>query len=285
MDEIEVQADPSFEAESFCRQSKAEYRYADESDASRTIDRDCRIIDAESGDTFAVYIAGGAPIEGARQAVRSIDYISGTRQRGLQGGETRTFGFLPRGVGTDQYCRATALTRDRPKVAAKLMAPSQWAAGIYEEQMPEVYGHHMSTVRDEVLKDYAIKGTPFTSGIANKNYRLAYHFDAGNFQKTWSAMVCFRKYCGGGRLALPEYDIKFAVGDKSLLLFNGQANVHGVTPIQRRRSDAYRYTVVYYSLKQLWHCLPPGDELRRARQDRTQREQKRAKGQAGEVGS
>lgn len=283
MESIEVEADPSFDAEAYCQHIEHKYRHAKESDADRLINRDCRIVDADSGDTFAVYVAGGAPIEPARSAVRSIDYISGTRQRGLQGGETRTFGFLPRGVGTDQYCRATALTRDQPQIAAKLMAPSQWAAGIYQEQMPEVYEHHMSTVQDEVLEDYAIKGTPFTSGIANKNYRIAYHFDAGNFQSTWSAMVCFREHCDGGRLALPEYDIKFEVGDKSLLLFNGQANVHGVTPIQRRRSGAYRYTVVYYSLKQLWHCLPPGDELRRARKDRTKREQKRAKGKAGEL--
>lgn len=285
MREVKVDPQPDFDPDDYCRHIDHEYRYAEESDASRVIEGDVRLIDKSTGEALAVYFDGGAPVEPTREAVRSIDYISGTRQRGLQGGETRTFGFLPRGVGTDQYCRATTLTRDRPEVAGRLMAPAEWCAKQYKEHVPEAFGHHMSKVEDAVLEEYAITGTPFTSGIANKNYRIAYHFDAGNFERTWSAMICFREHCDGGRLALPEYDIKLPISDKSLLLFNGQRTLHGVTPIRRDRSDAYRYTVVYYSLQQLWHCLPPGEELRRARKDRTEREQKRAEGRAGEIDS
>ncbi len=65
-------------------------------------------------------------------------------------------------------------------------------------------------------------------------------------------------------MAVPEYDIGLEVADQSLTLFDGQALLHGVTPFRRSGPQGYRFTVVYYSLQQMWQCLPPGEEAKRA---------------------
>lgn len=53
--------------------------------------------------------------------------------------------------------------------------------------------------------------------------------------------------------------------------------MHGVTPIIKTHRDGYRFTVVYYSLEQMWKCLTITQELARIRNVKTQREAKRLK--------
>jgi hypothetical protein len=53
--------------------------------------------------------------------------------------------------------------------------------------------------------------------------------------------------------------------------------LHGVTPIKRLSEDAFRFTVVYYSLKQMWNCETVRGEVDALRDRRTKTEQKRAK--------
>jgi len=80
-------------------------------------------------------------------------------------------------------------------------------------------------------------------------------------------------------LICPEFGLKFEISDGSLLIFNGQEILHGVSPIKKMSADAYRYTVVYYTMQQMWKCLPMPEEIKRIRQVKTAREQKRAGGQ------
>lgn len=74
---------------------------------------------------------------------------------------------------------------------------------------------------------------------------------------------------------MPEYGIGLEIGNRSVTLFDGQAVLHGVTPITKLRDDATRFTVVYYSLRQMWKCEPLGAELARIRRKKTERERKR----------
>ncbi len=66
------------------------------------------------------------------------------------------------------------------------------------------------------------------------------------------------------------------IANDSVLLFDGQDILHGVTPFTVS-DDGYRYTVVYYSLQRMWDCLTITDELARIRNLKTQRERKRVK--------
>jgi len=46
-----------------------------------------------------------------------------------------------------------------------------------------------------------------------------------------------------------------------------------------KKENSYRYSVVYYSLKQVWNCPPLSEEILRAREVRNKRETKRASGE------
>jgi hypothetical protein len=127
-----------------------------------------------------------------------------------------------------------------------------------------------------VLDDWKIGDTPFTSGIINKNNQLPYHFDAGNVKNVWSNMVVFKKDVTGGCLACPELGITFELKDNSVLMFDGQNILHGVTPFNKTSPNGYRYSIVYYSLLPMWNCLPPKEEIKQAANRRRAREVKRA---------
>ena len=125
------------------------------------------------------------------------------------------------------------------------------------------------------MQDWTIGGSPFTSGIVNKNNQLKYHYDAGNFKGVLSNMVVFKKDVDGGHLVIPELDIVLEVEDNTLTIFNGQDILHGVSTIEYENEHAYRYSVVYYSLEQMWKCEPFGEEIKRIRKVKTEREKKR----------
>jgi hypothetical protein len=87
--------------------------------------------------------------------------------------------------------------------------------------------------------------------------------------------VAFKKGVEGGRLCCPEFGIKFEIEDNTLLVFDGQSILHGVTPIKKLHPDAYRYTIVYYSLQQMWRCDTVNEEIYRIRKVKKAREFKR----------
>jgi hypothetical protein len=133
------------------------------------------------------------------------------------------------------------------------------------------------------MDDWKIGGTPFTSGIINKNNPLKYHFDAGNIGQVYSNMIAFKNDCEGGHLALPEFDIGLEISNRSVVFFDGQDILHGVTPFRLLSRDAYRYTIVYYTLKQMWNCKPLDEEIARIRTRKTERETTRFKRLTGEL--
>ena len=96
-------------------------------------------------------------------------------------------------------------------------------------------------------------------------------------------MLAFKKDTLGGFLSLPEYGIGLEIADNSVLIFDGQNITHGVTPITKLGKESYRYTVVYYSLQQMWHCLTQEEELERVRNRRVESEGRRARGELSET--
>lgn len=192
--------------------------------------------------------------------------------------QSRTIGYQPRSTIRRDFCTSAKLATEAPELHGLLCAYAGRAVAEYQERNPELLAKHLGVVNQRVLPEYVIPGTPFTSGIVNKNNPLFYHFDGGNDHDVWSAMFCFRSKTTGGMLAVPEFNLKFAIADRSLLMFDGQKLLHGVTPIIGEGRGAYRFTVVYYSRREMWNCLPLDAEVARIRQARTNRERKRAAG-------
>ena len=206
-----------------------------------------------------------------RWAVKNMKYTLGKRTRGLIS-QSATFGYSPRIAMRHDFCTITSMAEKYPKQHHIISNYIKNIIKYYEEYFPEIYSKHKDIVYEKVLQDWQIGNTPFTSGIVNKNNQLKYHFDTGNFKGVLSNMVVFKKGTAGGHLVIPSLDIALEVSDNSLTIFNGQEILHGVSPIEYDNEDGYRYSIVYYSLEQMWKCEPLDDEIERIRNVKTQRE-------------
>lgn len=248
-------------------------RTALESDFDTLITESCLL--EENGQIVAVYLETGFDTQNVVAALQRIKYTTSERTGGLVS-TSRIFGYSPRIALRRDFCAITSLATEDPQAHQLVCDFGRTLAKEYQKYIPDVYYDHLDMTKD-ILGTYKIPDTPFTSGIINYNNPLKYHFDAGNFKNVYSNMVVFKKDVEGGYLSLPEYGVGLELKHNSVLLFDGQKILHGVTPIKRLTRQAFRYSVVYYALKAMWKCETIDDELIRIRKLKTSREIKRKK--------
>jgi len=242
------------------------------SDVSTTIKEDCIIY--VNNEPVLFYKKLETDTAALRWAVKNQKYSMGKRSRGLES-TSNIFGYSPRIAMRHDYCTVTAMAKNYPKQHYIITNFVSELIDYYKECFPQQYEHHTETVKERVMSDWTIGASPFTSGIVNKNNQLKYHYDAGNFKGVLSNMVVFKSDIIGGHLVIPELDIALEVADNTLTIFNGQDILHGVSDIQYKNNSSYRYSVVYYSLEQMWKCEPLEGEIKRIRRVKTEREKKR----------
>lgn len=246
-------------------------RSALESDFSRLISEPTCLIDAETGKILVVYDDFDVDCQPIVKALKTIKYSEGQRARGLKS-RSRIFGWKPRLAMRGDFCSSTSLAVEHPTEHSTVCHYAELLEKRYLKNDANTYSAHRALIDEKVKAEYRINGTVFTSGIINKNNPLKYHFDTGNFNDVFSCMLVFKSGVTGGYLSLPEYDLGFELKDRTAFMFDGQGILHGVTPIKYASPLAYRYSVVYYSLKQIWKCLTITDELIRIRERKTKRE-------------
>lgn len=249
-------------------------RSAEESDAELTIEEDSLV--RCDGRVVLAYFADirDSRLDAIKEVLGEIKFSESTRTNGLVT-TSRIFGYAPRNEIRNHPCRAVSLATEdaiRHKVVAD---GATLAAEKYRETLTELASQHDAIAEEKLKASWRLAGTMFTSGIINKNNPLRYHFDRGNFRNACSAMFGVRHDVVGGRLVIPELQLKLGIGDRSLTLFDGQGLLHGVTPIRKLNEAATRYTIVYYSLQQMWNCSTPQEEIVRMRSSRTKVERKR----------
>lgn len=208
-------------------------------------------------------------------ALRRIEYQKNERTEGLVS-TSRVFGYKPRIARRADYCSVASLALDFPREHSVILKFGELLEERYRLLYPDGWTKHAEATA-KVRPSYKINGTVFTSGIINKNNPLNYHFDAGNFKKVYSCMIVFKHDVGGGFLSIPEYDVGIELKNNSLFMFDGQSIMHGVTPIKYNNPNGYRFSIVYYSLEQIWKCLEIDEELARIKNLKTERERKRVK--------
>mgnify|MGYP000031110546 CR=1 FL=1 len=216
-----------------------------------------------------------ADTKALRQAVQRVKYAETTRTAGLKT-QSAIFGYNPRNVIRKDFCSATAMSFNQPAEHQVITDFAQELTRLYEQTFPDTFNRHKGAVSEKILPEWKMKGELFTSGICNKNNPLKYHFDSGNIKDVLSNMVVFKYKSEGGHLAIPELNVTLECADNTVVLFDGQSLLHGVTPIDNRYADSYRYSVVYYTLQQMWNCLPLTGEIARIRKLHKQREQNRS---------
>ena len=257
-------------------------RAARSTDYSKLITEDVTILNQQKQPVIVYLRDPEMPSQKMIQILQKIEYEEHRRVDGLVS-RSRIFGFMPREQIRKDYCSSTALAREMPDEHLYICQFGSYLSNFYKKYCPDIYNSHLKVADERILKDWTIDNSPFTSGIINKNNPLKYHFDSGNISKVYSNMVCFRKDCEGGNLAIPELDIALEIANKSVLLFDGQAIMHGVTPFHITSKHGYRYTLVYYTLKQMWNCQPITEEIARIRTRKASRELKRFKHLTGEL--
>jgi hypothetical protein len=250
---------------------------AQEADYDTLLEGDVIGVDADTKEVIFVSAQLHFDDREVMQALENIKLHNNTRANGLKT-TSRIFGYYPRRTFRKDYCSVASLAVHQPREHALICRYGAFIAELYAEHTPEAYAAHHKMMEEKVLTEWAIKDTPFTSGIINKNNPLKYHHDTGNFEGLYSCMVVFKRDVQGGHLALPEYGVGVALPHNSVFMFDGQSVLHGVTPITKLSDKAARYSIVYYSLKQIWQCLPLTEELNRIRVKKTDRERNRAKG-------
>jgi hypothetical protein len=256
------------------------HRHATEADADVLINEDTLI--CENGVPVILYKKiDWCDTEQLHNVCKRVKYVSATRipSKKRMGLTTRSaiFGFRPRNGIRQNYCSSTSFAMKQKLEHGIITDFAKNLMEVYKRYFPEVYAKHEQVVKEKVLPEWIIKDTIFTSGIINHDNPLPYHFDTGNFKGVLSNMVALKRGVQGGRLVLPEYGVKLEIEDNTVTIFDGQSIIHGVTPIVKHEQDAYRYTIVYYSLLNMWQCLPIGDEINYIRKTKMEVEKRRLK--------
>jgi hypothetical protein len=253
--------------------------YASANHCSIKIKEPCRVF-VDGADTPSVIMMQiPEEIAGLEDLLKSIKFNMSHRTGGLLS-SSRTFGYAPRhAVRGREACAPAVLNYERESDIDVLDQVADLLNTIYKQENPALYAQH-ETITAEILDEWKINGTVFTSGIINKDNMLPYHFDRGNYANCWSNMVVLKKAMTGGHLSCPELDACFYLRNNSLLMFDGQSILHGVTPFHKVDESGYRYSIVYYSLQQMWRCLTKEEELERGKVLRSERELKKLKARA-----
>lgn len=228
------------------------------------------IVDAATGRTLLALDALTPDLLPAyRRAVLDIPQTNSVLRSSGQRNSARTIGFLPRAafIQARGSCRICATSYEAPEAHRFLCETASTLWDMLERHAPDGASATL-TAAEQILPDWRLGSTGWTSGIVNQTSALLYHRDRNNGPGAWSSMVVIRRNTRGGHLHIPEYDLVVPCRDGTVLMFPGPELVHGVTPIEIR-PGGYRYSVVYYNIAKMSHCLPPDEELERARQSRT----------------
>ena len=231
------------------------------SDCERIIDKDCIIY--ENGKAIIIYkIIDSDSINKIKRIITNVRYSKSARSNGLPT-QSAIFGSLPRVPNRNNYCRITADTKNQKKESKEIMEFSKIIDDIYKCLLPEQHELNLKIIKDNVDGDYIIGSTPFTTININVNHAIRYHKDTGNFKNVYSNVLIIKEGVLGGHLICPEYNIGFKQSDGALILFDGQAIIHGVTPIKLVEADGFRCSCVFYSLATMKNCYPYKLELER----------------------
>lgn len=224
------------------------------------------LLDADTGAPIMVVDRYPGDVGAYRRAVLAYP-LDQTQRSGGIANYSRTFGYLGRQYLLRRaYCGTCGGADMAPEAHAVICAAAAPLYQLLAQHLPEQAAADLATAQ-VVLPDWRLDDTPWTSGVVNRNSALPYHLD-GNNLPAWSAMVSLRRGTRRGWLHLPEYNLHVATRDGDVTLFPGWQLVHGVTPILRERGG-YRYTVVYYPVAALKHCLTPDAEVQHAQQRRS----------------
>lgn len=200
---------------------------------------------------------GVASGEERKHYVKNDGTISNTHiAAGVESGIVGFFERTPR----MPYCRACAWNLNHPEKWEALVPMIQAVDHLFEHWEPERYAKQKA-VAERTHPDFLIPNTHFSTLTVNKNFRTAYHRDAGNLPDGISCMTVIRKgKWTGANLVFPEYGIAVKLDSYDMIIFDPH-ELHGNTPLIKISKDAIRCSIVYYFRDKIQHCKSAAEEL------------------------
>lgn len=234
------------------------------------IDRPAMLV-CRDGGVIGVYEKISADLLGKLKHVSAkTKAVKGKRLLGLPTSSS-IFGSLPRNPVRGDYCRLSSNSVKELNLLGLVQHCSREVCDVYQRLLPAQYEAQVVASR-AILSEWVISETPFTTVNFNKNTAIKYHRDKANQRDVFSSVIILRSGIRGGELVLPEYGVSLAQSDGYMLLFNGQAVIHGVCPITKTVASGYRTSVVLYAMKQMENCYPFAEERKRIKKVRTKKE-------------
>lgn len=158
------------------------------------------------------------------------------------------------------YCRACAWNLKNPEAWSKLFPMAKEVDDLFKKHASDRYKNQMR-VAQKSHPDFLIPGTFFSTLTVNKNFRTAYHRDAGNLPDGISCMTVIRKgKWSGANLVFPEYRVGVKLDSHDMIIFDPH-ELHGNTPLIKLSKDAVRCSIVYYFRDKIQHCRSAKEEL------------------------
>lgn len=233
------------------------------------------IYDQDTGELVAAHL----PVQNTRQLRQELvgekfDKIS---RASAFSSDSKTFGYAPRRhiIGREG-CAPSRSRRDNPHLDSLLGGLADECADSMTDFAPNIVEKDRETLR-QIKPEWRLgERKLWSSGVINKTAQLPYHRDTFNFP-AWSAMPVLRRGVREGYLHIPEYDLVLPCQDSHACYFKGQEIVHGVTPMQRKNDDSYRFSIVFYALRGMKDCFTHAEETAYAQRRRSERERDMAK--------
>ncbi len=278
--------------EAIVRNEDFEGRKATEADYDYLLDEDA-IVQKPDGSLLCVVLKKGMDADAMKSAwgvLQTETFVS--RNRGVASGEQREhyvkkdgsisnthiadpvnsgiIGFFER-TPRFPYCRACAWNLENPEKWTSLLPMIQDADRLMKLHARARYDLQAKAAR-LAHKDFLIPGTNFSTLTVNKNFRTAYHRDAGNIQQGVSCMTVFRAgKWSGANLVFPKFRVAAKLDSRDLIIFDPH-EVHGNTPYIPLTPNAVRCSVVFYFREKIQSCASAQEELQMV-QNRKQGEQ------------
>ena len=186
----------------------------------------------------------------------TTDFSSANRLKVLSG----IAGYFDRNAHYD-FCRTTAFNKQNLDKFNQAMPLIESVDKGFKEFVPERHKKQMEMIR-ATDPNYRIGNTAFTTITINKDYRTAYHYDAGDYPKGFGNLVAYCRDIEPMHLVLPKYGIGVHLDTNDLLLVDVH-ELHGNTEFIPCGPNPVRLSFVMYYRENMWKCLSPNEELKR----------------------
>ena len=197
-------------------------------------------------------------LQDGSQGKVSQTYIPGTNEKlqVLSG----IAGYFDRSAHYD-FCRTTAFNQKNLKKFNKAIPLIELVDKGFKEYVPGRYEKQKRMIR-ATNPNYRISDTAFTTITINKDYRTAYHYDAGDYPGGFGNLVAYCRDIEPMYLVLPRYGVGVHLNTNDLLLVNVH-ELHGNTKFVPSGPNPVRLSFVMYYRNNMYKCLSPKEELLR----------------------